>query len=166
MQSSSKYTPVNSSLMGKSACSTLGRASLAVLLLLCAGLFVTTGCLFDSDDDDGPSFAGPKISGKNWSGFYYKSDGSDRSAITARITQQGEAVTIETDRTVQPAISFTGTVSTNGAVLVADAFDGENWSTYFGPATPNQIKLADFIDGPMGADNPAEFPLFIIELSR
>lgn len=129
----------------------------ALLALLCA--------CNDGGEDPGGSGVGQSVSGKNWSGFFYATDGSGRVAVTATITQNKEAITITTSRP-SGAIAhlLTGTMKSNGRILVTDAADGELWSTFFGPAHGNYIKLADYEVRPVPGNGKDDF--YILELSR
>lgn len=136
-------------------------------LLALSGLLFIAGCdnPFDSGSS-GPKAVGTKISGNNWSGFFLNTETGTRESLTATVTQDGDAVTITTTKDFPPAQMFTGTISSNSTLRLTDASDGEVWSTHFGPATNNFIKVADFLEAPMGADDPTLFPLAILELSR
>ena len=140
-------------------------------LALAVGL--TVGCGGSDDDDDvsidpdtGLPTEPPKVKGKSWRGFFYRSDETERHPIRATITQEANAITLITDRDNPPVKNFAGTISNTGEVRLTDQDDGELWSSYFGPATGKSFKIADFIEGPEFGDDPSEFPLFIIELSR
>ena len=133
----------------------LSTLALAVLLSACN----------DGKDDKGSPGVGQSISGKNWTGSLYATDGSDRTAVKASISQDGEAVIITTDLPVNHiALKLTGTFKSTGKMLVTDPFDGELWSTFFGPAHGNYIKLADYETRPVPGNGIDDF--YVLELSR
>ena len=71
-------------------------------------------------------------------------------AVISQEGKEGEAVVITTDLPANHiARKLTGTFETSGKMLVTDAFDGELWSTFFGPAHGNYIKLADYETRPV-----------------
>lgn len=119
----------------------------------------------DGKDDKGSPEVGQSVAGKNWTGSLYATDGSDRTAVKARISQDGEAVIITTDLPEKHiAHQLTGTFKSTGRMLVTDSFDGEQWSTFFGPAHGNYIKLADYESRPVPGNGIDDF--YILELSR
>jgi hypothetical protein len=138
---------------------------------LCLAVALAAGCNDDDKKKDGESKAagaaagGVQLSGKDWSGTYYATDRAGRSSLKATITQTGDALVIVTSRPAGgSAHRFTGSVSSSGKIRLTDAVDGELWTTYFGPANSNYIKLADFRNTPVpGGDND---DFFILELSR
>lgn len=149
-------------------------------------LLLVAGCFSDNEEDDAPgnetvtsaeetapattnapsttSTSYPRIKGK-WSGVYYRSDGGGQSPVTATITQNREAVTISTSRQGATAGLLTGTIDPSGRMVLTDALDGETWTTYYGPANENYIKVADFVRAPE-IDDIEPVPLYILELSR
>lgn len=94
------------------------------------------------------SIVGPNLNG-NWVGYFYDDEGDYHENLTATITHQGKNVAIQTTKDAGVARSFHGTISAAGSMLMYDDYDGEDWTTYFGPASENSINLADhiFIDG-------------------
>ncbi|MFO1491002.1 MAG: hypothetical protein U1F77_02525 [Kiritimatiellia bacterium] len=133
-------------------------------LSLLAAATLLAGCN-DGKDDKGSPEVGQSIAGKNWTGSLYATDGSDRTAVKASISQDGEAVIITTDLPENHiAHKLTGTFKPTGKMLVTDPFDGELWSTFFGPAHGNYIKLADYETRPVPGNGIDDF--YILELSR
>ena len=96
----------------------------------------------DNDDDDsdrGP----PKIAGK-WSGKYSWSDGTHLMSVSATIEQNGNSLVIRTSKAA-PGRLLTGQIRSNGKIRLTDSDDGEIWSTYYGAASANHVKIADFL---------------------
>lgn len=140
---------------------------ITALLLACPLLLCGCG----GEDDSAPGAAkGPKsglisIAGREWKGVFYATDQAGRTSLSATITQSGNAITITTNR---PAGGighrFTGTLGADGRMRLTDPHDGEIWSTFFGPATPTYIKLADYERRPTPGNGKDDF--YVIELSR
>lgn len=96
------------------------------------------------DDDDGDSGQStPKISG-NWSGTYSWSDGTHVMSVRATIEQNGGSLVIRTSKGA-PGRLLTGQIRSNGRIRLTDSDDGEIWSTYYGAASANHVKIADFL---------------------
>ncbi|MBU1909175.1 MAG: hypothetical protein KJ726_03930 [Verrucomicrobia bacterium] len=119
------------------------------------------GC--EGTNDKGPPPVGPDIRGR-WSGVYYRTDSSGRTSLTASIQQEGEAVTITTDKEEGRAGLLTGTIYENGDLDMTDAFDGQEWTSFFGPVTETHILLADYVSTP--SPEEPEPPLYILDLTR
>lgn len=132
--------------------------------ILLAAIFVT-GCIAGcGGEDDGPEPVGPSVGGKNWSGTYFRSDDRAREQITATVSQKGDALVITTTHSQPEGQRLTGTISPEGKMSLTDAHDGETWTTFYGPASANYIKLADFVERPEpGEPRP---PLNVIEIRR
>gem|GEM_PF-1274357 len=117
-------------------------------------------------DSGGPFSPGVNcnLSG-NWRGIYYNDVSGVSEAIQATVTRTGLDIIIRTTKARPPGQLFTGTVNGLCGVTVIDAFDGEDWTTKFGGADANQIRIADFViedrDELTGRD-----PLNVIELVR
>lgn len=141
--------------------------------------FLFTGCEHESESKSNSTGLGGSGGGSassssaeyisisgSWTGIYAIYDGatvSDRQSLTANIDQDEDAVVINTSL---PSIGrfFTGSINTDGNMRLTDAFDGELWTTYYGPVTRNSIRIADFVRRPTPSDpNP---PIAVIELSR
>ena len=122
---------------------------LLTFILPCLALFASCN---DGKEDKGKPGVGQSVPGKNWSGYLYATDESDRTVVKAVISQEGK----EGEAVV--------TFETSGKMLVTDAFDGEWWSTFFGPAHGNYIKLADYETRPVPGNGKDDF--YILELSR
>lgn len=167
----------------------INRRNLATFLIVCAGLVsVSTGCNEKDDpanyqprlgtasggtnrefNASSPSVAPqntnryPRVRGK-WSGSFYRTDKPDRTSISANVQQDRDAVIITTTKPAGTAVNLTGTIYPSGRMVLFDAFDGEKWTTYFGPANENRMVIADFVYPPgSGASNK---PLYVIELTR
>lgn len=131
-------------------------------LPLVAMVALLTACnLGSSSSDRNP--IGPDLDGE-WSGEFYimRAQNPRRQAITATIRHEGDAVILKTSKTGIGA-NLTGTIDEDGNMLMIDALDGEDWTTYFGPATENWLRLADFIWDPLLG---AQSPLAVIDLRR
>ena len=88
---------------------------------------------------------GPDLNGEDWHGDFRTLDGTV-TPITATITHEANRITITTDLPVTGSISrFEGTISPGGQMFMFDLFDGEDWTTLFGPASRKSINLADFV---------------------
>lgn len=101
-----------------------------------------TGC---SDGGSG-EYTGPSLSGSDWSGGYAVTEGPGFSrSITATVEQDGSSVIITTSRPAgTPAHRFTGSISSDGNMVMTDQYDGETWTTLRGPASPSLIKILDY----------------------
>lgn len=88
---------------------------------------------------------GPDLNGDTWRGDFRTLDGVV-TPLTATIVHEGNRVIIDTSLPdTGPEGRFQGTISAVGGLLVYDTFDGEDWTTLFGPASANSINLADFV---------------------
>lgn len=139
--------------------------SVFLLIFIGIGLAGLWGCGSDSGDS-GPRVIGPKVSGNNWTGFYFNSANGFQVPLTATITHTSNDVVIVTNKIEPPAQMLTGTISTNGTMVLTDAFDGETWTTFFGPATRKFVKVADFSRVPEDRENDINVPIKFVELSR
>ncbi|MBP7829861.1 MAG: hypothetical protein KA248_08085 [Kiritimatiellae bacterium] len=119
------------------------------------------GC--DEVNDKGPDPVGPDIRGR-WSGVYYRTDSAARTALTASIRQEGDAVTITTSKSEGRAQLLTGTIFENGDLDMIDGYDGQEWTSFYGPATATHILLADYVSTP--SPEEPDPPLYILDLSR
>ena len=97
----------------------------------------------DSASGSSGNSAPPKISGK-WSGKYSWSDGTHVTAVSASIEQSGGSVVIRTSKGA-PGRLLTGRIGSNGRMKLTDADDGEIWSTFYGAATSDHVKVADYL---------------------
>lgn len=96
------------------------------------------------DDDDGDSGqTTPKIAG-NWSGTYSWSDGTHLMNVRASIQQNGGALVIRTSKAA-PGRLLTGQIRSSGRIRLTDSDDGEIWSTHYGAASANHVKIADYL---------------------
>jgi hypothetical protein len=108
----------------------------------------------------------PDIAGSNWTGFFWRSDmyTSSLLPLTAEVTIDEEGwVTITTSKE-NLGHYLEGRVNTEGYMLLYDQYDGEDWTTHYGPASDLHIKIADYIYRPT-LEKPSP-PLNIIELKR
>ena len=141
-----------------------------------AGICVCTLVIFSGCDHGGKESVGgggtgstipspyPEIRG-SWSGSFYRTDVLGSTSVNATIGQDIEAVNIRIAGLLPGlANSFIGTITIRGDMSLTDGYDGEHWTTYYGPATADFIKIADFIVPP-STENPHP-PLHIIELRR
>jgi hypothetical protein len=140
-----------------------------------AGICVCTLVIFSGCDHGGKESVGgggtgstspspyPDVRG-SWSGSFFRTDVLGSTPVTATIGQDRDAVSIRTDLPPGLGNSFTGTITPGGDMSLTDGYDGESWTTYYGPATADFIKIADFIVPP-STENPHP-PLHIIELRR
>jgi hypothetical protein len=107
--------------------------------------------------------ATPNIAGNDWRGYFQYGWSSDKTQVTATITLSGSVVTITTSKT-GIAHYLAGTMNSTGDMLIYDRYDGEDWTTHFGPATSTSINLYDYAWPPQpGQPEP---PLNKIILSR
>ena len=101
----------------------------------------------DTDDSTGdPPTALLKLGGA-WAGRYYllyNEEDDEPIPLTATIRQDGNSLYITTTKE-GVGHSFTGTVNSEGHLRVTDALDGELWTTHFGPARSDFIRLADYL---------------------
>lgn len=101
----------------------------------------------------------------NWSGIFYNDVSGESEAITATVTRNGLDVIIRTSKLRPPGQFFTGQANGQCGLSMVDAFDGEDWTTKFGGADGNQIRIADFLIEERDPDTGRD-PLNIIELRR
>jgi len=105
--------------------------------------------------------AAPSIGG-SWRGVFLDATTGARRGLTASITQDGDAVTIDTSLSGLGGY-FTGTIRSGGFLWLSDAWDGETWTTLGGAASGSYIVIQDYVTNP---DDPDELLLNTIELSR
>lgn len=111
----------------------------------------------------------PDISGADWTGLFFIQDGDQAygsQPITAVISQTKGFEFQVTIRTSKKGIGghLRGIIHSNGHMLVYDQLDGEDWTTYYGPASPTFINLLDYVRPPqVGVRTP---PLYRIRLTR
>ena len=125
---------------------------------------LTSACNEGGGDKGSPG-VGQSIAGKNWTGSLYATDGTNRRSLKATITQNRDAIVITTDLPGSGiARRLTGTFDKSGKIRATDPYDGEIWSTFFGPAHGNYIKLADYSTRPVPGNGNDDF--WILEISR
>lgn len=103
----------------------------------------------------------PSLAG-SWRGVFLDATTGGREALTARITQDGDSLTITTSLAGLGG-HFTGTIQGDGFLWLTDAWDGETWTTLGGAAASSYIVIQDYVTNP---DDPDEQLLNTIELSR
>jgi len=127
---------------------------LAVLVVAALAL----GCGSGSGHKRSPP-VGPNITGR-WNGEYFRTDRSSRTALTATIRQDGDAIWINTSKAEGRARSFTGTMDEDGEMSLTDAYDGQHWTSEYGPATTNRVVIGDYVERPSMEDpDPASYVL-------
>lgn len=101
----------------------------------------------------------------NWSGVYYNTELGFREGISASVTTSGSSIVIRTTKSSPPGQFLTGEINGSCGITLLDASDGSDWTTKFGAADANQLRIADFLvelrDPLTGVD-----PLDTIELYR
>lgn len=118
------------------------------------------GCNLDGGGSSGGSpLVGPDLRG-SWSGFSGVTSSSAKTPVKATVKQKEDMVTITTTLPKDGTGSqFTGTINGDGDMVLTDAFDGETWTTYKGPANSSSIRIFDLTCPGCG-------DLFFLELSR
>lgn len=138
----------------------IGMRHTTMVALLVFVLHLSSGC--NEGSSSSPPI-GPDLRG-TWGGVYYRTDGGPRTPLTAKVRQDGDGIFISTDRTNGPTgRKLTGTMTPDGRMFLTDAYDGELWSTHYGPARTNQFRIADYVHPPHIQENN---PLYVIELRR
>lgn len=132
----------------------------SVLLLATAGFLAAC-----NDSDSGPAPVGANLHG-GWNAVYANPETGEVERFRAKVNQRANELIITTEKAFPPGQMFIGTISSNAIVEVTDQFDSETWSTFSGSALKNDFTISDFIVGPMGADDPDDFPLFAIRFTR
>lgn len=116
---------------------------------------------------DSKSAVGVNLQGE-WVGQFYihpeKQPSNRRSILNlfSTITQSGGSVTVRTTKTGVGARQ-SGTIRSDRHMRMVDAYDGEVWTTFWGPATYGSVRLYDFLLPPVagGAND-----LQVIDLRR
>ena len=126
-------------------------------------VFCFAGCDESDSSNNNNSNGYVNIAGQ-WSGVYYETDKAGSTInLSATIQQDGEAVVISTTKSGTGGL-LTGTIDQDGNMSITDAFDGEGWPTFYGPATSTHIKIADYL---WDASIPEiDIPLAVIDLNR
>lgn len=106
------------------------------------------------------------IAGNNWKGVFWRSDNYARTVVpvTAVVTKNSEGWVTITTNLEGLGHYLEGRIYNSRYMLLYDAYDGEDWTTHYGPATDYYIKIADYIR-PGTVEDPSP-PLNIIELTR
>ena len=111
------------------------------------GLLIQSGPSMDAlsqDTDIEDTSAQPvNITGDDWVGYYTRTDTSYILYLAASISQEGSRVEITTTKSGLGHY-FSGNINAYGDMLVYDSFDGEDWTTHYGPARSTKIKIYDF----------------------
>ena len=131
-----------------------GLATLCVFALL-------TGC--DGGDGGSSSPVGADLSG-SWSGSYENEETGSSASISATVRQDGNGVTINTDKGGPPGQSLSGSIDASGNMTMTDAADGEVWTSYR-PATSSRIVISDYTYRPEAGETN-DVPRKIIDLRR
>ncbi len=97
----------------------------------------------------------PDIAGDNWMGYFTRTDSDAREYLTAVIVVSSDChVNIQTTL-VGLGHFFDGIINSQGDMLLYDAYDGEDWTTWDGPATEHSVRIYDYIYPPSpGAPPP------------
>jgi hypothetical protein len=104
------------------------------------------------------------IDGNNWTGYFYRTDYSGyKTYLTASISQDSYQVSITTTKS-GIGNHLAGTINIYGDILVYDSYDGEDWTTHYGPASYTQVRLYDYLWAPVQGE-PVP-PLNVIILYR
>lgn len=89
-------------------------------------------------------FAQPDIDGNNWSGYFRTTGYNNYQSITAVIHQSGDRVEIITSKSGL-GHHLIGSINSIGHMLLYDQYDGEDWTTHYGPATSSKVAIYDYI---------------------
>ena len=131
----------------------------------------------EEEDADGEESDAPRAPravlrvGGNWTGSFFNTSEAGSVGLKARIVQVNDSIVITTDKPTPPGQSFSGSIDEDGDMRLTDSFDGETWTTYFGPVTGSSIKIADFVlEGTTTITTTngvsASPPLNVVELRR
>ena len=102
------------------------------------------------------------IGGENWSGYFTRTNITTQEPLTATIIQEGSDVTIVTTLT-DLGHELKGTINEMGDMLLYDSYDGEDWTTHYGPASSRSVNIYDYVPASPG---DTETPLNVIVLVR
>lgn len=92
---------------------------------------------------DAANRVGPDLQGK-WAGtFAIQGVPGSTQEITARVTHKKDTIVIKTSKDMEGS-KLTGNIDEGGDMFLTDNFDGETWTTRFGPATETSIVVVDF----------------------
>lgn len=126
--------------------------ALVVSFLTTVSLLVLAACNDGGGSTGGPSSSGFNLSG-SWSGRYQSPD--MQLALTAKIRQDGDTLIIQTTKEGVGHL-LTGTISTNGSIMLTDSLDGETWTSY-GEVTDVYVRIRDYLYNPaLGSDQPEQ----------
>jgi hypothetical protein len=84
------------------------------------------------------------ISGSNWSGYFMTTGYGNRQSISAVISQSGSRVSIVTSKSGLGHYLI-GSINSRGHMLLYDQYDGEDWTTHYGPASAGKVAIYDYI---------------------
>lgn len=140
-------------------------SKLSIMIIVVSAVIFTAGCELNDDSSSRSSYIGPDLQGR-WSGQYYvlDSSNSDLQEITATISHTGNKITLKTSKQ-EIGNTFEGIIDEEGHIGLTDLYDGEIWTTFFGPAETDHIIIADYLmeyDTTPGSDTP----IAVIELWR
>jgi hypothetical protein len=87
----------------------------------------------------------PDIGGSDWSGFFETTDVNNYQGLSATVNQSGGSISITTSKSGLGHY-LVGSINSSGYMLLYDQYDGEDWTTHFGPATSTHIAIFDYIN--------------------
>ena len=106
----------------------------------------------NSDDSSSSSCnqqpVGASIGGSDWRGtLTIRARGYEgQQEVTAKITQCGSSVNIETSSTLAYGKVFNGSISSGRGMFMIDRATSLDWTTHFTKATGNAIDLYDYVN--------------------
>lgn len=89
---------------------------------------------------------GPSVAGKDWAGTL-DLNANGMQQVTAKVTQCGDQILINTTSSLAYGRTFEGTISSSGYMNVFDHITHETWTTYKGNASSTQIRIYDLVTG-------------------
>jgi len=110
------------------------------IISLVIAMFVVCGC--GSDDDNNAAPEGLDLQG-TWLGVVFNNSKPGRQNINVTITQDAEAIIINTSKSGAPGKRITGTLSSDNQIRATDNGDASTWTTRFGSVSETSIKLAN-----------------------
>ena len=90
----------------------------------------------------------PSISGKDWRGYYYRTDKPGRLALTATIKQGKKEVKLTTFNKKDKVHSLVGSLDPDGQLSLEDKAHPSIWTSSFGPVSENTLKIV----APIGSE--------------
>ena len=83
----------------------------------------------------------PQIAGKDWSGYYYRTDKPGRLAITATVKQVKDELKLTTFKGKDKVHDLVGSIKPDGQVALEDKLQPMTWVSSYGAATPKSLKI-------------------------